>query len=36
MRNREEDIVQRDKKQMLFTKQKMLMPQVQVGSPMCI
>jgi hypothetical protein len=35
-RNREEDIVQCDKKQSLFTKQKMLMPQVQARSPMLL
>jgi hypothetical protein len=33
-RNREEDIVQHDKKQSLFTKQKMPAPQVEEGSPM--
>jgi hypothetical protein len=33
-KNREEDIIQRDKKQSLFIKQKMMMPQVEVASPM--
>jgi hypothetical protein len=33
-RNHEEDTVQCDKKQSLFTKQKMSAPQVQEGSPM--
>jgi hypothetical protein len=33
-RNHEEDIIQHDKKQSLFTKQKMSVPQVQAGSPM--
>jgi hypothetical protein len=33
-KNHEEDIIQRDKKQSLFTKQKMTMPQVEVASPM--
>jgi hypothetical protein len=34
-RNREEDIIQRDKKKSLFTKQKMSVPQVQEGT-LCV
>jgi hypothetical protein len=34
-KNREEDIVQRNKKQSLFTKQKMLAPQVE-GGALCV
>jgi hypothetical protein len=33
-KNSEEDIVQRNKKQSLFTKQKILVPQVEARSPM--
>jgi hypothetical protein len=35
-KNREEDIVQPDKKKSLFTKQKILAPQVEALSPMCL
>jgi hypothetical protein len=35
-KTREEDIAQRDKKQSLFTKQKMSALQVDAGRPMCL